>query len=103
MSGSSSGEHIGLKVTKSHWPVLDIQFKGWRAAGLLNAIEIDNHGQKLVVGRAATGDNVARCIAMSGTDGLVRGTEAARPASPSRSPSATSVWARVQPAGRAGG
>ena len=44
---------------------------------LLNAIEIDNHGRKLVVEVAQlTGDNVARCIAMSSTDGLVRGTDA---------------------------
>jgi F-type H+-transporting ATPase subunit beta len=43
----------------------------------MNAIEIDNHGQKLVVEVAQhTGDNVVRCIAMSSTDGLVRGTPA---------------------------
>ena len=58
-------------------PVLDIQFKDGELPDLLNAIEIDNHGQKLVVEVAQlTGDNVARCIAMSSTDGLVRGTEA---------------------------
>ena len=71
-----SEKHIG-KVLQVIGPVLDIQFKDGELPDLLNAIEIDNHGQKLVVEVAQlTGDNVARCIAMSSTDGLVRGTEA---------------------------
>ena len=71
-----SEKHIG-KVIQVIGPVLDIQFKDGELPDLLNAIEIDNHGQKLVVEVAQlTGDNVARCIAMSSTDGLVRGTEA---------------------------
>ena len=37
----------------------------------------DNHGKKLVVEVAQhIGDNVARCIAMAATDGLVRGVDA---------------------------
>ena len=68
-----SEKHIG-KVIQVIGPVLDIQFKDGELPDLLNAIEIDNHGQKLVVEVAQlTGDNVARCIAMSSTDGLVRG------------------------------
>ena len=44
---------------------------------LLNAIEIDNNGQKLVVEVAQhIGDDIVRCIAMGSTDGLVRGMEA---------------------------
>ena len=71
-----SEKHIG-KVIQVIGPVLDIQFKDGELPELLNAIEIDNHGQKLVVEVAQlTGDNVARCIAMSSTDGLVRGTDA---------------------------
>ena len=71
-----SEKHIG-KVIQVIGPVLDIQFKDGELPDLLNAIEIDNHGQKLVVEVAQlTGDNVARCIAMSSTDGLVRGTDA---------------------------
>ena len=71
-----SEKHIG-KVIQVIGPVLDIRFKDNELPELLSAIEIDNHGQKLVVEVAQlTGDNVARCIAMSSTDGLVRGTEA---------------------------
>ena len=68
-----SEKHIG-KVIQVIGPVLDIQFKDGELPDLLNAIEIDNHGQKLVVEVAQlTGDNVARCIAMSSTDGVDTG------------------------------
>ena len=71
-----SEKHID-KVIQVIGPVLDIQFEDGQLPELLNAIEIDNHGEKLIVEVAQlTGDNVARCIAMSSTDGLVRGTEA---------------------------
>ncbi len=57
--------------------VLDIRFSPESLPNLLNAIEIDNHGQKLVVEVAQhIGDDIVRCIAMGATDGLVRGMEA---------------------------
>ncbi len=57
--------------------VLDIRFAPDSLPDLLNAIEIDNHGKKLVVEVAQhIGDDVVRCIAMGSTDGLVRGMEA---------------------------
>ena len=57
--------------------VLDIKFSPDHLPNLLNAIEIDNNGQKLVVEVAQhIGDDVVRCIAMGSTDGLVRGMEA---------------------------
>ena len=57
--------------------VLDIKFSPENLPNLLNAIEIDNHGQKLVVEVAQhIGDDIVRCIAMGATDGLVRGMEA---------------------------
>ena len=47
-----------------------------------------------------TGDNVARCIAMSSTDGLVRGTEAVDTGEPIKVPVGDAVpGPRVQPAG----
>ena len=46
-------------------------------ADLLNAIEIDDKGEKLVVEVAQhIGDDIVRCIAMGSTDGLVRGIDA---------------------------
>ena len=57
--------------------VLDIRFAPDCLPNLLNAIEIDNKGQKLVVEVAQhIGDDTVRCIAMGSTDGLVRGMEA---------------------------
>lgn len=69
-------KHIG-KVVQVTGPVLDIRFKDGELPALLNAVELQNHGKTLVVEVAQhIGDNVARCIAMAATDGLVRGTEA---------------------------
>ncbi|MBD5111343.1 MAG: F0F1 ATP synthase subunit beta [Ruminococcaceae bacterium] len=57
--------------------VLDIRFAPENLPNLLNAIEIDNNGSKLVVEVAQhIGDDIVRCIAMGSTDGLVRGMEA---------------------------
>ena len=58
-------------------PVLDIRFADDQLPELLTAIEIPN-GDKTIVAEVAQhiGDNVVRCIAMSSTDGLQRGTEA---------------------------
>ncbi len=57
-------------------PVLDIRFGEDQLPSLLNAIEVPN-GDKTIVAEVAQhiGDNVVRCIAMSSTDGLQRGTE----------------------------
>ena len=71
-----SEKHIG-KVIQVTGPVLDIRFPEGELPALLNAIEIDNHGEKLTVEVAQqTGDHTVRCIAMKSTDGLVRGTAA---------------------------
>ena len=58
-------------------PVLDIRFADDQLPGLLSAIEIPN-GEHTIVAEVAQhiGDNVVRCVAMSSTDGLQRGTEA---------------------------
>ena len=58
-------------------PVLDIRFAAGQLPLLLNAIEIPM-GDHTIVAEVAQhiGDYVVRCIAMSSTDGLQRGTEA---------------------------
>jgi len=58
-------------------PVLDIRFPDDQLPQLLNAIEVKN-GDAVIVAEVAQhiGDNVVRCIAMSSTDGLQRGSEA---------------------------
>ena len=58
-------------------PVIDIKFNEDEMPELLNAINITHEG-KLIVTEVAQhiGDDVARCIALSSTDGLRRGMEA---------------------------
>ncbi len=69
-------KNIG-KVVQIVGAVVDIRFEKDHLPDLLNAVEIELNGQKLTVEVAQhIGDNVVRCIAMSSTDGLVRGTEA---------------------------
>lgn len=65
------------KVVQVIGPVLDIKFEDGHLPNLLNAIEVDNNGTKVVCEVAQQlGDDVVRCIAMSSTDGMVRGAEA---------------------------
>ncbi len=70
------GKNIG-KVVQIVGAVVDVRFDKDNLPDLLNALEIDNNGTKLVVEVAQhIGDDVVRCIAMSSTDGLVRGVDA---------------------------
>ncbi|NLW53003.1 MAG: F0F1 ATP synthase subunit beta [Tissierellia bacterium] len=69
-------ENIG-KVIQVIGAVLDIRFSEGEVPNLLNAIEIEKNGKKLVAEVAQhIGDDTVRCISMSSTDGLVRGDKA---------------------------
>ncbi len=71
-----SEKHTG-KIIQVTGPVLDIRFGEGELPQLLNAIEIKVGDRKLIAEVAQQiGDDVVRCVAMSSTDGLVRGTEA---------------------------
>ena len=65
------------KVVSIIGPVVDIRFGSENLPEILNAIEINYNDKKLIVEVAQhIGDNTVRCVAMSSTDGLVRGIEA---------------------------
>ena len=69
-------KHIG-HVTQVIGPVVDVRFEDGELPALNHAIEIDRQGKRLVVEVSQhIGDGSVRCIAMSSTDGLVRGAEA---------------------------
>ena len=69
-------KHIG-RVTQVIGPVVDVRFEDGELPALNHAIEIDKQGKRLVVEVSQhIGDGSVRCIAMSSTDGLVRGAEA---------------------------
>ena len=71
-----SEKHTG-RIIQVTGPVLDIRFGEGELPELLNAIEIMVDGRRLIAEVAQQiGDDVVRCVAMSSTDGLVRGTEA---------------------------
>ena len=77
-------------------PVLDIRFTDNQLPQLLSAIEVPN-GENTIVAEVAQhiGDNVVRCIAMSSTDGLQRGTEAVDTGSPISVPVGDQCLGRV--------
>jgi F-type H+-transporting ATPase subunit beta len=84
-------------------PVVDIEFDRGQLPAILNAIEIKrpsttdkepNIDLTLEVA-VHLGDNVARCIAMSSTDGLVRGLEATDLGKPITVPVGDAVLGRV--------
>ena len=83
---SNTGDRIGSGYSLS----------GGELPALLNAIEIDNHGEKLIVEVAQqTGDHTVRCIAMKSTDGLVRGTAAVDTGKPITVPVGEACLGRV--------
>ena len=65
-----SERHVG-KVIQVMGPVLDIRFQEGQLPELLNAIEIENQGSRVIAEVAQQiGDDVVRCIAMNSTDGM---------------------------------
>ena len=90
-----SEKNIG-KVVQVIGPVLDIRFEDGKLPELLNAIEIQN-GEKKITAEVAQhiGDNVARCISMNATDGMVRGLDAVDTGSPITVPVGNECLGRI--------
>ncbi len=84
------------KVVQVIGPVLDIRFEDGHLPELLNAIEIMN-GDKKITAEVAQhiGDNVARCISMNATDGMVRGLDAVDTGSPITVPVGNECLGRI--------
>lgn len=71
-----SEQYVG-KVVQVMGAVLDVRFAEGELPALLHAIEVDMPEGKLIAEVAQQiGDDTVRCIAMSSTDGLVRGAAA---------------------------
>ena len=67
--------HIGT-VTQVMGPVVDVRFKEGELPAIYNALTVEVGARTLTVEVAQhIGDNTARCIAMSSTDGLQRGVD----------------------------
>ncbi len=90
-----SEKNIG-KVVQVIGPVLDIRFEDGHLPELLNAINIQC-GDRMIVAEVAQhiGDNVARCVSMNATDGMVRGLEAVDTGSPITVPVGNQCLGRI--------
>jgi len=63
--------------------VVDVQFDQDALPPILNALEVQNHSTRLVLEVSQhLGENTVRCIAMDGTEGLVRGQDVVDTGSP---------------------
>ena len=90
-----SERHVG-KVIQVMGPVLDIRFQEGQLPELLNAIEIENQGSRVIAEVAQQiGDDVVRCIAMNSTDGMVRGVDAVDTGAPISVPVGDACLGRV--------
>ena len=77
-------------------PVIDIKFDENDMPELLNAIEIMLDGRRIVAEVAQhIGDDMARCVALSSTDGLSRGMEAVDMGAPISVPVGPEVLGRL--------
>ena len=77
-------------------PVLDIRFPDGQLPNLNHAVTLNN-GDRPIVAEVAQqiGDGIVRCVAMSSTDGLVRGTEAVDTGSPITVPVGEACLGRI--------
>jgi F-type H+-transporting ATPase subunit beta len=71
----AKGTNVVGRITQVIGPVVDVQFDG-HLPPILNALETDNHGNRLVLEVAQhLGESTVRTIAMDSSEGLVRGQE----------------------------
>ena len=83
------------KVSQVIGAVVDVEFDG-AIPDILNALEVDNNGQRLVLEVAQhLGENTVRTIAMDATEGLVRGTEATDTGAPITVPVGPETLGRI--------
>jgi len=84
------------KVVQIIGPVVDIRFERESLPALLNAILIKGVDHTVTVEVAQhTGDDTVRCVAMSSTDGLVRGMDAEDTGSPITVPVGRATLGRI--------
>ena len=85
------------KIVQVIWPVLDVKFDAEKSLpNLLNALVI-KHGDEEIVAEVAqhVGDDTVRCIAMSSTDGLVRGMDVVDTGAPISVPVGDATLGRI--------
>lgn len=88
-------ERVG-KITQIIGPVVDIRFERGQLPKIYNAINIESGNDKVVVEAIHhLGNDTVRCVAMSSTDGLIRGMTAVDTGSAIKVPVGKEVLGRV--------
>ena len=83
------------RVTQVTGAVVDVAFDG-DLPNILNALETDNHGNRLVLEVAQhLGEHTVRCIAMDSTEGLVRGQAVSNTGTPITVPVGEETLGRI--------
>jgi F-type H+-transporting ATPase subunit beta len=94
MNAITSSNKLG-RVTQVTGAVVDVQFDG-HLPEILNALETDNNGQRLVLEVAQhLGESTVRTIAMDATEGLVRGNSVTDTGSPISVPVGEGTLGRI--------
>src|SRR5690349_8308743 len=81
MSASSENYNVG-RVKQVIGPIVDVEFPPGKLPPIFNAIKVtnptlsDKPGNLTLEVAQHLGENTVRCVAMDGTDGMVRGMEA---------------------------
>ena len=87
--------HAVGKISQVIGAVVDVKFEG-DIPDILNAIEVDNNGNRLVLEVAQhLGESTVRTIAMDSTEGLVRGTTATDTGAPITVPVGPETLGRI--------
>ena len=92
---SESTNYVG-KVSQVIGAVVDVQFEEGQLPAILNALETDNGGNRLVLEVSQhLGESTVRTIAMDATEGLVRGQEVTDTGNPIEMPVGPQVLGRI--------
>ncbi len=84
------------KISQIIGPVVDVRFENTKLPAINEALIVENEGAKLILEVAAEiGDNAVRTIAMSATDGLVRGQVVEATGAPITVPVGEAVLGRI--------
>jgi F-type H+/Na+-transporting ATPase subunit beta len=100
MSTENTAGNLG-KIVQVIGPVVDVEFAPGKLPGIMNALYLSNPNlgsevDNLVIEVAQhLGDNVVRCVAMDGTDGLVRGMAARDSGAPIQIPVGAASLGRI--------
>ncbi|MDR1148032.1 MAG: F0F1 ATP synthase subunit beta [Spirochaetaceae bacterium] len=97
-------DNVGI-ITQIVGPVIDVRFKEGEVPAILNALEVNLQAESGITGQSDRkvvmevlqhiGDNRVRCVAMSATEGLMRGLEALDTGSPIKVPVGEEVLGRM--------